>query len=199
MLQISRFPWGDDPAAWLAAVAEAAAEAGFDGLALMDHLIQIPQVGRAWEPIPEPWVTLGLLAGLPHRAAAGHAGHAGDLPRAGVLAKTVATLDVLTGGRAFCGVGAGWWDREHAAFGLPFPPARTGSTSWSGDRDACARCGAPGTKAVPRRAGVAAGDHLLPAAGRCRSRSSSAARGARSCASRPGSATAATCRRISIR
>ena len=41
----------------------------------------------------------------------------------GILAKTVATLDVLSGGRAFCGIGAGWWDREHAAFGLPFPAA----------------------------------------------------------------------------
>jgi alkanesulfonate monooxygenase SsuD/methylene tetrahydromethanopterin reductase-like flavin-dependent oxidoreductase (luciferase family) len=41
----------------------------------------------------------------------------------GVLAKSVATLDVLSGGRAFCGIGAGWWDREHAAFGLPFPSA----------------------------------------------------------------------------
>jgi alkanesulfonate monooxygenase SsuD/methylene tetrahydromethanopterin reductase-like flavin-dependent oxidoreductase (luciferase family) len=41
----------------------------------------------------------------------------------GILAKTVATLDALSGGRAFCGIGAGWWDREHAAFGLPFPPA----------------------------------------------------------------------------
>jgi alkanesulfonate monooxygenase SsuD/methylene tetrahydromethanopterin reductase-like flavin-dependent oxidoreductase (luciferase family) len=40
----------------------------------------------------------------------------------GVLAKTVATLDVLSGGRAFCGIGAGWWHREHAAFGLAFPP-----------------------------------------------------------------------------
>src|SRR5258706_548320 len=66
VLQISRFPWGDDPAAWLAAVANAAAEAGLGGIALMDHLIQIPQVGRAWEPIPEPWVTLGMLAGLAH-------------------------------------------------------------------------------------------------------------------------------------
>ena len=64
VLQISRFPWQDDPPGWLAAVAGAAAEAGLDGIALMDHLIQIPQVGRAWEPIPEPWVTLGMLAGL---------------------------------------------------------------------------------------------------------------------------------------
>jgi alkanesulfonate monooxygenase SsuD/methylene tetrahydromethanopterin reductase-like flavin-dependent oxidoreductase (luciferase family) len=42
----------------------------------------------------------------------------------GILAKTVATLDVLSGGRSFCGIGAGWWAREHAGFGLPFPPAR---------------------------------------------------------------------------
>ena len=49
----------------------------------MDHLIQIPQVGTAWEPIPEPWVTLGLLAGLDTRPAARHPGHPGDLPPAG--------------------------------------------------------------------------------------------------------------------
>ena len=67
VLQLSRFPWDEDPegpARWLASVAHAAAEAGLQGIALMDHLIQIPQVGSAWEPIPEPWVTLGMLAGL---------------------------------------------------------------------------------------------------------------------------------------
>ena len=42
---------------------------------------------------------------------------------AGITAKAAATLDALTGGRAFVGVGAGWWEREHAAYGLPFPPA----------------------------------------------------------------------------
>lgn len=59
VLQVSRFPWGGRPADWLRDVALAADEAGFAGLALMDHLIQIPQVDRAWAPIPEPWVTLG--------------------------------------------------------------------------------------------------------------------------------------------
>jgi alkanesulfonate monooxygenase SsuD/methylene tetrahydromethanopterin reductase-like flavin-dependent oxidoreductase (luciferase family) len=47
--------------------------------------------------------------------------HTGDVPAGGNLAKTFATLDVLSGGRAFCGLGAGWWRREHEAFGLPFP------------------------------------------------------------------------------
>jgi alkanesulfonate monooxygenase SsuD/methylene tetrahydromethanopterin reductase-like flavin-dependent oxidoreductase (luciferase family)/predicted kinase len=124
MLQVSRFPWGDDPAAWLAAVAAAAEQAGLTGLALMDHLIQIPQVGRAWEPIPEPWVTLGMLAALTTNLRLGTLVTPVTYRPPGVLAKTVATLDALSGGRAFCGVGAGWWDREHAAFGLPLPPAR---------------------------------------------------------------------------
>src|SRR5262249_17724650 len=123
VLQISRFPWGDDPAAWLAAVATAAAEAGLGGIALMDHLIQIPQVGRAWEPIPEPWVTLGMLAGVAPGLRLGTRASPGPSRPPGVLAKAMATLDPLTGGGAFCGLGAGWWEREHAAFGLPFPPA----------------------------------------------------------------------------
>jgi alkanesulfonate monooxygenase SsuD/methylene tetrahydromethanopterin reductase-like flavin-dependent oxidoreductase (luciferase family)/predicted kinase len=123
VLQISRFPWQDDPAGWLATVAAATAAAGLDGIALLDHLIQIPQAGRAWEPIPEPWVTLGMLAGLAPGLRLGTLVTPVTFRAPGVLAKTVATLDVLCGGRAFCGIGAGWWDREHAAFGLPFPPA----------------------------------------------------------------------------
>ena len=108
------------PARWLTSIALAAASSGFDGIALMDHLIQIPQVGRAWEPIPEPWVTLGLLAGLPTSLQLGTLVSPMSMHSPGRLAKAAATLDALSGGRAFCGVGAGWWDREHAAFGLPF-------------------------------------------------------------------------------
>jgi alkanesulfonate monooxygenase SsuD/methylene tetrahydromethanopterin reductase-like flavin-dependent oxidoreductase (luciferase family)/predicted kinase len=127
VLQLSRFPWGEDPAGparWLAAVARAAAQAGLQGIALMDHLIQIPQVGRAWEPIPEPWVTLGMLAGLEPGLRLGTLVTPVTFRAPGILAKTVATLDALSGGRSFCGIGAGWWAREHAGFGLPFPPAR---------------------------------------------------------------------------
>ena len=126
VLQLSRFGWDEDPAGpahWLAAVARAAAGAGLQGIALMDHLIQIPQVGRAWEPIPEPWVTLGMLAGLEAGLRLGTLVTPVTFRAPGILAKTVATLDALSGGRAFCGIGAGWWEREHAGFGLPFPPA----------------------------------------------------------------------------
>jgi alkanesulfonate monooxygenase SsuD/methylene tetrahydromethanopterin reductase-like flavin-dependent oxidoreductase (luciferase family) len=126
VLQLSRFGWDTHPAGpadWLAAVARNAADAGLQGIALMDHLIQIPQVGRAWEPIPEPWVTLGMLAGLQPGLRLGTLVTPVTFRAPGILAKTVATLDALSGGRAFCGIGAGWWAREHAAFGLPFPPA----------------------------------------------------------------------------
>ena len=124
VLQVSRFPWGEDPAGWLREVALAADAHGFAGLALMDHLIQIPQVGTAWEPIPEPWVTLGLLAGLDTRLRLGTLVTPATFRPPGITAKAAATLDVLSGGRAFVGVGAGWWEREHRGFGLQFPAAR---------------------------------------------------------------------------
>jgi alkanesulfonate monooxygenase SsuD/methylene tetrahydromethanopterin reductase-like flavin-dependent oxidoreductase (luciferase family)/predicted kinase len=170
VLQISQFPWGDDPAGWLAATAAAAADAGFEGIALMDHLIQIPQVGRPWDPIPEPWVSLGMLAGLAHASGAGL--RLGTLVTpvtfrpAGVVAKAAATLDVLTGGRAFVGVGAGWWEREHLAYGLSLPPVRermdalergietmralwsSGTRAYDGDRVSL-----PETTAYPRPVG----------------------------------------------
>ncbi len=123
VLQVSRFPWGEDPMAWLRGVALAADEAGFAGLALMDHLIQIPQVGRAWDPIPEPWVALGAVAGLGTGLRLGTLCTPVTFRQPGITAKAAATLSALTGGRAFVGIGAGWWEREHAAYGLPFPPA----------------------------------------------------------------------------
>src|SRR5215207_8512572 len=122
MLQVSRFPWPEeDPTAWLVDLARAADAYGFAGLALMDHLIQIPQVDRAWEPIPEPWVTLGLLAGLDTGLRLGTLVTPITFRAPGIIAKVVATLDALSGGRAFCGLGAGWWLREHQAYGLDFP------------------------------------------------------------------------------
>jgi alkanesulfonate monooxygenase SsuD/methylene tetrahydromethanopterin reductase-like flavin-dependent oxidoreductase (luciferase family) len=124
VLQVSRFPWEEDPAGWLREIALAADGAGFAGIAVMDHLIQIPQVGRAWEPIPEPWVTLGTLAALDTGLRLGTLCTPVTFRAAGITAKAAATLSALTGGRAFVGVGAGWWEREHLAFGLPFPPAR---------------------------------------------------------------------------
>ena len=147
VLQVSRFPWGEEPGAWLRDVALAADEAGFAGIALMDHLIQIPQVDTAWQPIPEPWVALGLLAGLDTDLTLGTLCTPVTFRPAGVTAKAAATLDTLSGGRAFLGVGAGWWDREHAAYGIPFPPAGERLDLLETTIETCRALWAPGTKA----------------------------------------------------
>ena len=122
-LQVSRFQWDGHPAttaATLAEVARAAEAAGFTSLWLMDHFVQIPQVGREWEDMLESHTTLGYLAGVTERIWLGTLvsgiGHR-SLPH---LAKLVATLDVLSGGRALCGIGTGWFEREHRLYGFDF-------------------------------------------------------------------------------
>jgi alkanesulfonate monooxygenase SsuD/methylene tetrahydromethanopterin reductase-like flavin-dependent oxidoreductase (luciferase family)/predicted kinase len=147
VLQVSRFPWGEEPLAWLSAVARAADEAGFAGLSVMDHLIQIPQVDRAWSPIPEPWVTLGAVAGLGTGLRLGTLVTPVTFRAAGVTAKAAAALDVLSGGRAFVGVGAGWWEREHAAYGLGFPPPPQRLDELERAIETMRALWAPGTKA----------------------------------------------------
>jgi alkanesulfonate monooxygenase SsuD/methylene tetrahydromethanopterin reductase-like flavin-dependent oxidoreductase (luciferase family)/predicted kinase len=151
VLQISQFPWDEDPAGWLAAMIGAAVDAGFEGVALMDHLIQIPQVGRAWDPIPEPWVSLGMIAGVAQ--ATRRSLRLGTLVTPvtfrppGIVAKAAATLDVLSGGRAFVGVGAGWWEREHLAYGLRLPPVRERMDALELGIETMRALWSPGTKA----------------------------------------------------
>ena len=132
----------------------------------MDHLIQIPQVGRAWDPIPEPWVTLGALAAATTRLRLGTLVSPVTFRAPGVTAKAAATLSALSGGRAFVGVGAGWWEREHAAYGLgiPFSDSATGRAR-ARDRDDEGALGA-GHQAVCRSARLASRDDLLPQARR---------------------------------
>lgn len=152
VLQVSRFPWGDeDPADWLRDVALAADAIGFHGIALMDHLIQIPQVDRAWEPIPEPYVTLGMLAGLDTKLRLGTLVSPVTFRAPGIIAKAVATLDALSNGRAFCGLGAGWWLREHQAYGLDFPNNRERLDQLQVCIETLRALWAPGTKAYHGR------------------------------------------------
>jgi alkanesulfonate monooxygenase SsuD/methylene tetrahydromethanopterin reductase-like flavin-dependent oxidoreductase (luciferase family)/predicted kinase len=122
-LQISSFPWGQDPRRWLREVAQSAEGAGFAAIAVMDHLLQIPQVGRAWDPIPEAYVTLGYLAGVTDHIDLGALVTPVTFRSAPLLAKILASLDAVSGGRVFCGLGAGWFEREHQTYGLPFPAA----------------------------------------------------------------------------
>jgi alkanesulfonate monooxygenase SsuD/methylene tetrahydromethanopterin reductase-like flavin-dependent oxidoreductase (luciferase family)/predicted kinase len=146
VLQLSRFPWGEEPGRWLRETALAASAAGFAGIAVMDHLIQIPQVDTAWQPIPEPWVTLGLVAGLDTDLTVGTLCTPVTFRPAGITAKAAATLDALSGGRAFLGIGAGWWDREHAAYGIPFPRVPERLDLLETTIETCRALWAPGTK-----------------------------------------------------
>jgi F420-dependent oxidoreductase-like protein len=123
-LQVSRFDWPGHPAttaATLAEVAAAAEEAGFSSLWVMDHVLQIPQIGREWEDMLESWTTLGYLAGVTERIRLGTLVTGITYRNIAHLAKIVATLDVLSGGRARCGLGAAWFEREHRLYGWPFP------------------------------------------------------------------------------
>jgi F420-dependent oxidoreductase-like protein len=126
-LQIATFDWPGGPreiAARLAGVAEAAEDAGFTSLWVMDHFIQIPQVGRHWENMLDSWTALGFLAGRTRTATLGTLVTGITYRNVAHLGKIVATLDVLSGGRAVCGIGAAWFEREHRAYGWEFPPAR---------------------------------------------------------------------------
>ena len=105
-------------------VAAAAEEAGLDSIWVMDHFRQIPQLGRAWDDMLESATTLGYLAAATDRVDLGCLVNGVTHRNVGVLAKQVATLDVLSGGRAWCGLGAAWFEAEHRAFGLEFPTAR---------------------------------------------------------------------------
>ena len=120
-LQVSRFGWGAATAQTLAEVARAAEEAGFTSLWLMDHFLQIPQVGREWEDMLESYTTLGYLAGVTERIRLGTLVTGVTYRNLAHLAKVVATLDVVSGGRALCGLGAAWFEREHRLYGWAFP------------------------------------------------------------------------------
>jgi F420-dependent oxidoreductase-like protein len=124
-LHLSRFAWsggGPELAANLRRVAEAAEAAGFDAISVMDHVVQIPVVGPEWEDIPESTTALAYLAGVTSRVQLGALVNGVTYRQIAQLGKQVATLDVLSGGRAFCGLGLAWHQREHELYGWPFPP-----------------------------------------------------------------------------
>ena len=124
-LHLSSFTWqgGDaEIAASLSRIARDAEAAGFSSLWVMDHMVQIPQVGREWEPMLESYTTLGYLAACTERIRLGTLVTGITQRSLALVANLVATLDVLSSGRAVCGLGAAWFEREHRLYGLPFPP-----------------------------------------------------------------------------
>jgi alkanesulfonate monooxygenase SsuD/methylene tetrahydromethanopterin reductase-like flavin-dependent oxidoreductase (luciferase family)/predicted kinase len=120
VLHLARFAGAGDLRTHLLSMAQAAEEAGFDGISLMDHLMQIPQVGREWEDFPEVFSALGFLAGRTTTLSLGALVTNVRLRNPALLAKMLATIDVLSGGRTFCGLGAGWFEPEQVAYGYEF-------------------------------------------------------------------------------
>jgi F420-dependent oxidoreductase-like protein len=126
-LQIPSFTWSGAPASIrgkLAEIARTAEEAGFASVWVMDHFFQIPPVGPAEQEMLEGYSALSYLAGVTERVKLGTLVTGVTYRHPGVLAKTVTTLDVLSGGRAYLGIGAAWFDREHHGLGVPFPSLR---------------------------------------------------------------------------
>ena len=109
----------------LTAIAQAAEANGFASLWVMDHFFQLP-VDTGWggpdEPMLEAFTTLGFLAQATERIALGPMVASAVYRPPAVLVKAATTLDVLSGGRAYLGLGAAWYAREARGLGLPFPP-----------------------------------------------------------------------------
>jgi F420-dependent oxidoreductase-like protein len=123
--QFSAFDWPGGPAEIGARLGESARildEAGAETLFLMDHFFHLEPYFPVDAPILEGYTGLGFLAGHTRQARLGLLVTGVTYRYPGVLARTVSTLDVLSGGRATLGIGAAWYEREHIGLGIPFPP-----------------------------------------------------------------------------
>lgn len=126
-LQIPRFNWPGSPGnigSQLAEVAQVADEAGFASIWVMDHFFQIEMVGAAEDPMLEGYSALSYIAAVTKKARLGTMVTGVIYRNPGVLVKTVTTLDVLSDGRAYLGIGAGWYEREARGLGVPYPPTK---------------------------------------------------------------------------
>src|SRR5262249_30382792 len=124
-LQIPSFTWQGGPehlGADLATIARTADQAGFDSVSVMDHLFQIPGFGPAEREMLEAYTALAFIAAHTSRVKVMAMVTGVTYRHPGILAKVVTTLDVLSGGRAWLGIGAAWNEQEHRGLGVPFPP-----------------------------------------------------------------------------
>jgi F420-dependent oxidoreductase-like protein len=146
-LTVSRFTWPGGPERIGATFGEIARQAEAGGLAslwVMDHFFQIEMNGPPELDMLEAYTTLGFAAASTSRISLGALVTGAVYRHPGVLVKTVTTLDVLSGGRAYLGIGAAWFDGEARALGIPFPPLaerferleetlRVARQMWAGD------------------------------------------------------------------
>ena len=147
-LQICSFTWPGDSEAigpTLARIVRQADDVGFDSIWVMDHFFQIRGVGQPDEPMLEGWTTLGFMAAHSTRARLGLMVGGVHYRYPGLWIKAATTLDVLSGGRAWLGIGAAWNEEESNGLGFPFPPLadrfemleetlQIGHELWSGER-----------------------------------------------------------------
>jgi F420-dependent oxidoreductase-like protein len=96
-------------------------QAGLDTIWVMDHFFQIPPNGAAEQEMLEGYILLAYLAAHTRRVRLGTLVTGVTYRHPGLLVKIVTTLDVLSSGRAWFGIGAGWFEREHLGLGVPFP------------------------------------------------------------------------------
>ena len=147
-LQINSFTWPGGTEAigpTLARIVRQADDVGFDSIWVMDHFFQIRGVGRPEEPMLEGWTALGFMAAHSRRARLGLMVGGVHYRYPGLWIKAATTLDVLSGGRAWLGIGAAWNEEESNALGFPFPPLaerfemleetlQIGHQLWAGER-----------------------------------------------------------------
>ncbi|MGI8830836.1 MAG: LLM class F420-dependent oxidoreductase [Candidatus Limnocylindria bacterium] len=126
-LQINQFTWPGGAAQigpTLARVARTADDAGFDSIWVMDHFFQIRTLGPPEAPMLEGQTALGFVAAYTERARIGLMVGGVHYRAPGLWIKATTTLDVLSGGRAWFGIGAAWNEHESKALGFEFPPLR---------------------------------------------------------------------------
>jgi F420-dependent oxidoreductase-like protein len=124
-LHISNFTWPGGPGQLrhkLVEIARLAEETGFDRISVMDHLWQIGPLGPPEHEMLEAYTALGFLAASTQRLSLMTVVTGCTYRSPGMLAKIVSTLDVLSGGRAWLGIGAAWNEEEAIGLGLDFPP-----------------------------------------------------------------------------
>ena len=108
----------------LSRLANEAEALGFDSFWVMDHFHQISIVGKPEEPMLEGWTSISYLSGQTKKIKLGTLVTGNTYRNPALLAKIGATLDVLSGGRLFFGIGAAWNKEEAEAYGIPFPSTR---------------------------------------------------------------------------
>jgi len=126
-LDIADFTWPAGPAklgSTLADIARTADQVGFDSIWVMDHFWQIRMNGPEHHEMLEGYSALSYIAAVTKRAKLGTMVTGVVYHQPGILAKTVTTLDVLSGGRAWLGIGAAWNEAESRGLGIPFPPIK---------------------------------------------------------------------------